>query len=335
MSLSNNEKAYITEKFVKWEPGRIRYWESLPNLNPADPTSEKNYQESLQKPALLMIHGYGAMLEHWRRTFAGLKGRYRLYAIDLLGFGGSDKPDGQRVRYSAALWAKQIYDFIKFKGETNIVVAGHSLGGMVALELARTYPELLAGLILVDSAGLPDQGQAETEARRNGAPASRSRINFGEVIYNMVKTPVVGETMAAVLTLPNQWAIRRFLEGNYYNKSKVTPQLVEQFLEPLRQAGTAGSYLAITRSFSDFQLALKPGDIKGPVKFIWGQYDRSMPPDNMLPRWKTLIPQAETYVVPDAGHCCMDERPDLVNPQIIQFMEQVAARPASTSPVSS
>ena len=326
MALTNNEKAYITEKFVNWQPGRIRYWESVPVSNLADPGSEQNAAESQQKPALIMIHGYAAMLEHWRRTFTGLKGRYRMYALDLLGFGGSAKPAGSQAQYSAALWAKEIYDFMQFKGLDRAVIAGHSLGGMVALEFARTHPEMVAGLILVDSAGLPDQGRAEQEAQQtNSRPGARRWINFGEITFNLIKTPVIGETMAALLTAPNEGLIRRFLENAYYNKSKVTPQLVEQFTDVLRQPGVAGSYLAVTRSFADFQLQIKPGQIKGPVLFIWGEYDRTMPPDNMLPRWKRLIPQSQAFRVPDAGHCPMDERPDLVNPQIMQFIDGVAA----------
>lgn len=326
MALSKSEQTYITEKFVNWQPGRIRYWESLPIANPDDPGSAQRAEESKAKPAILMLHGYGAMLDHWRRTFAGLKGRYRLYAMDLLGFGGSAKPNGREVKYSAGLWAKQVADFLKFKGETSAIIMGHSMGGMVSIQFELDHPEMVAGLILVDSAGLPDQGRAEQEARSaNANPDTRRRINFGELTYTLIKTPFVGETMATVLTSPNEWTVRRFLQGSYYNKSKVTPQLVEQFLTPLRDPGAAGSYLAITRSFSDFQLKFKPGDVKGPVLFIWGEYDRQMPPANMLPLWKRLIPQAETYTVTDAGHCPMDERPDLVNPRIMQFVEQVAA----------
>lgn len=325
MSLTNNEKAYISEKFVKWQPGRIHYWESIPTANPADPDAAQKVAESEQKPPLIMLHGYAAMLEHWRRTFAGLKGQYRLYALDLLGFGGSDKPNGSQVHYSASLWARQVYDFMQFKGMEKAVIAGHSLGGMVALQFARQHPEMVAGLILVDSAGLPDQGQAEQEARReNSRPGSRQWINFGDLTFNLIKAPLIGETMAAVLTLPNERLIRRFLEGAYWNQSKVTPQLVEQFTEPLRSGGASGSYLAVTRSFREFQLQLKPGEIKGPVLIIWGEYDRMMPPDQMLPRWLKLIPQAQTVRIPDAAHCPMDERPDLVNPPIMRFLDSLA-----------
>jgi pimeloyl-ACP methyl ester carboxylesterase len=64
---------------------------------------------------------------------------------------------------------------------------------------------------------------------------------------------------------------------------------------------------------------------------MWGQYDRSMPPDIMLPRWQKLIPQAETFIVTDSGHCPQDERPDILNPRLIQFVEQLVASKNSVS----
>jgi pimeloyl-ACP methyl ester carboxylesterase len=329
MALTNNEKMYITEKYLKWTHGNIRFWESLPYVNPDEPGSSTWVEESKNKPCILMIHGYGAMLEHYRRTFAGLKNRYRLYAIDLLGFGGSAKPSGSEVQYSAKLWAQQVYDFLRTKKEEKVILVGHSMGGMVSMQFKLLHPEMVAGLVLIDTAGLPDQGRAEQENYHRNV-----RINWGDITFNAIKTPGVGEAMAALLTIPNGWATRRFLEGAYYNKAKITPQLIEQFTAPLRQPGASASYLAVTRSFADFQLPIKPGDIEGPVLIIWGEHDRMMPPDRFIPRWTNLIPQAETYRVSEAAHCPQDERPDLVNPVIMRFVEKVAGNLPTTGRVA-
>jgi pimeloyl-ACP methyl ester carboxylesterase len=316
MSLRTDEKEYITERFVKWKPGGFfRFWESKPENDPADKDT----------PALVMIHGYGAVLEQWRYAFADFKGQYRLYALDLLGFGGSAKPNGRQVEYSAELWARQIYDFAKYKGEKKIFIAGNSLGGMVGLEFARNYPEMLAGLILIDTAGLPDQGKLEQETARKNS-RFRGKLDLGMLTFSMIQAPIVGETLARLVTLPpNDWAIRKSLENAYYDQRKVTPELIKDFITPLRSPGAADSYLAVTRSFTRFQLDLKPGDIKGPVSIIWGEFDRSMPPGVMIPRWKKLIPQAETFVVRNSGHCPMHESPEQVNPRMFDFMERVVA----------
>jgi pimeloyl-ACP methyl ester carboxylesterase len=312
--LTNEEKKYIADRYVNWRPGKIHYWESLPETFLDDPAQ---VEESKQKPALILLHGYAASVEHWRHTFAGLKGRYRMYALDMLGFGLSDKPNGNQVRYSAGLWAKQVYDFLKFKKEEKVVLVGHSMGGMTSIKFSLEHPEMVAGLILIDSSGLPDQGQAEMQGQNREGSSQ-----WGELLYSAIQAPLLGEAMAALLT-SNTWVARRSLEQSYYDKSKITPQLVEQFLAPLRSPGARDSYLAVTRNFADYQLPLKPGDIKAPTVLIWGEFDRTMPPPVMLPRWQKLLPQAGVYVVAKAGHCPQDERPDLVNPQIIQFVENL------------
>ena len=328
--LTNNEKMFITEHYAKWKPANFRYWEALPNPEFGNTNSETMAEEAANKPAIVMVHGYGASVEHFRRTFQGLKGRYRLYGLDLVGFGLSEKKSGNEVDYSPELWARQVNALLTFKGEERAIVVGHSIGGMVALRFSQLFPEKTVALALIDSAGLPDQGRAEQEAARK---QGRANIDFGNFIYNAIKTPFVGETLA--LLLVNPLPVRRSLENAYWNKQKITPQLVEQFAGPLRTQGARDLYLAITRHFADYQLPLKPGDVSVPTLILWGQYDASMPPATMLPRWQKIIPEAETFVVQDAGHCPQDERPDLVNPRLIQFIEKVTTpQEVFTTPTS-
>lgn len=318
--LNNNEKVYIEDKYVNWKPGKIHYWQSIPTFMPDNPSSEKLTEDSKSKPALVLIHGYAASVEHWRQTFAGLKNRYRIYGLDLLGFGQSDKPSGAQVNYTAGLWARQIYDFLRYKNEEKVVLCGHSMGGMASLEFCRQHPEMVAGLILVDASGLPDQGKAEMQGRNSRQESTL----VGELLYNMIKAPFLGEAMAAILT-SNRNIAERSLRQAYHNPAKVTPPLVEQFIAPLRSPGARDSYLAVTRNFANYQLPLKPGDITAKTLIIWGEYDKTMPPATMLPRWQKIIPQAKTFVAENAGHCPQDERPDLVNPQIMRFMETLDA----------
>lgn len=324
--LTNNERLFITEHFARWEPASFRYWQAIPSPELGNTNSEALAEAAKSKPAIVLIHGYGASVEHYRRTFNGLKGRYRIYGLDLVGFGLSEKKNGLQVKYSPELWARQVNDLLTFKGEKKVILVGHSLGGMVALRFSQLFPDKVEGLVLIDTAGLPDQGQAELEgARRQG----RRNVDVGSLLFNAIRTPGVGEAMALLLT--NQWSARRSLEDAYWDKRKVTSQLVEQFVEPLRTPGASASYLAITRNFSSYQLPIKPGEIKVPTLIIWGEHDKWMPAATMLPRWQKLIPQAEVYTVTGAAHCPQDERPDLVNPRLMQFVEKVTATPTANT----
>jgi pimeloyl-ACP methyl ester carboxylesterase len=314
--IKDSEKLYITEHYVGWKPGKFRYWEALPK-----PT-DAGYEASKDKPALVFIHGYAAMIEHWRYALAGLKGKYRMYALDLLGFGFSEKLSGDKVHYSADLWARQVRDLLIHKGEKKAILIGHSMGGMVGIQFSRNYPDMASGLVLVDSSGLPDQGQVEKEGMAQGK--RRGLIDFGELTYNAIKAPGLGE-LAAFAISATEWAVRSGLKQAYWDTNKVTPELVEQFRAPLRIPGGPQAYLAVTRNFAEYQLDLKPGDLSLPTFIIWGEHDRSMKPEIVLPRWQKLFPHAGVYVVKDAAHCPQDEKPEEVNTQIEQFVEKLVS----------
>ena len=70
------------------------------------PDHHSNYQP--EQPPILLIHGFGAALDQWRDNIPVLAEQHTVYAIDLLGFGGSEKPD---TRYSIALWVEQVFQF--------------------------------------------------------------------------------------------------------------------------------------------------------------------------------------------------------------------------------
>jgi len=87
------------------------------------------------RPPLLLVHGFGASTDHWRKNVAGLQENFEVWAIDLLGFGRSAKPD---LVYSGDLWRDQLHDFItEVIGQPTLVV-GNSLGGYACLSVPTT-----------------------------------------------------------------------------------------------------------------------------------------------------------------------------------------------------
>lgn len=87
-------------------------------------------ERSSQHPPLLLVHGFGASTDHWRKNIAELCNDFEVWAIDLLGFGRSAKPNWQ---YSGDLWRDQLYEFITEVIGRPAVLAGNSLGGYVCL----------------------------------------------------------------------------------------------------------------------------------------------------------------------------------------------------------
>ena len=92
-------------------------------------------------PPIVLVHGFGASAYHWRYNVAELAKKHRVFAVDLLGFGWSDKA---LVDYSQAVWSEQIGAFIKeVVDDGPVVLAGNSLGGYNSLATAARFPELV------------------------------------------------------------------------------------------------------------------------------------------------------------------------------------------------
>ena len=104
-----------------------------------------------QGPVILLIHGFVGSIEHWTTNIEALAKNHRVYALDMIGFGYTDKP--QNLEYNDELFVQFIKNFIDTLGLKKINLIGHSLGGAVCLGFAIKYPVLLSKLVLVSSAG--------------------------------------------------------------------------------------------------------------------------------------------------------------------------------------
>jgi len=102
-------------------------------------------------PPVVLIHGLASRGEDWASFLPTLTPRHRVYALDLLGYGGSDKP--KNVDYSIALETDVVRGFLDSLHITRADVVGVSMGGWIALKLAAEHPERVRKLVLIDSAG--------------------------------------------------------------------------------------------------------------------------------------------------------------------------------------
>ncbi|GIV92922.1 alpha/beta fold hydrolase [Chloroflexus aurantiacus] len=288
--INTTRKFEIREEYRSGPDGLMRVWMSSP----------------VQGLPVLLIHGYGALIEHWRPVMRAIAGEQTLYALDLYYFGYSARPAG---RPSRERWAAQAAALIRNTIGRPAVVVGHSMGGVVSAQLARAYPELVHALVLVNSSG------AQLQAR----PLS----TFDRFMLDAIGSPLIGEALAGVFG--NRWGVRQGLLSAYHRKECVTPELVELFSGPLRRYG-AGSYLKVSREFANLVLDLTPGDIKQPTLLIWGAEDRSIPPSHAEIIRQRMIPHAEIKIIPDSGHCPFDETPaaflDILLPWLRKVGEQ-------------
>ena len=125
------------------------------------------YYEAGKGSPVILIHGLGADSRHWAANIDPLSQNFRVIAIDMIGYGQSDKPV---IRYTAANFADYLRGFMQALKIPKSSLVGNSLGGWVSLDLAIRHPQMVDKLVLVDSAGLPPDRGFENAGRRTEEP---------------------------------------------------------------------------------------------------------------------------------------------------------------------
>ncbi|ONM22917.1 1-acylglycerol-3-phosphate O-acyltransferase [Zea mays] len=116
-------------------------------------------------PTLVMVHGYGASQGFFFRNFDALASRFRVIAIDQLGWGGSSRPDFtcKSTEETEAWFIDSFEEWRKAKNLSNFILLGHSFGGYVAAKYALKHPEHVQQLILVGPAGFSSETEHSSE----------------------------------------------------------------------------------------------------------------------------------------------------------------------------
>lgn len=253
-----------------------------------------------QRPPLLLIHGFGASTDHWRKVIAGLQSDFEVWAIDLLGFGRSAKPDWT---YGGDLWRDQLHDFITEQIGQPAVLAGNSLGGYASLCVGAQRPELAAGVILLNSAG------PFTEMQMTSKPDPLRQF-LGSIVQSVVLQPLPSFLIFQYVRQP--WFIRRTLESVYLDKTAVTDRLVEEIYRPSCDEGAARVFASVFRSPRGETVDVLLSQLARPLMLLWGEGDPWMDARSRGAKFRQYYPQLTEHYL-QAGHCPHDEVPDQVS----------------------
>ncbi len=228
---------------------------------------------------VLMIHGFGGDLLSWQFNQAALATDRRVVAIDLPGHGGSSKVVSDP---SAAGLAGMVASAMRALDLTKAHVVGQSLGGAIALALAKRHPELVASVTLVCPAGLGDE--------------------------------VSMDYIDGFLSAERPRAMRPVLEMLFADPAIVGREMIEDVLRAKRLDGAMDALRAISAAaFPGGKQARIDPNVAAKVQAIWGAEDRVLPPTHA-----TAV--ADHVVVPGAGHMVHIEKPDVVNARISAFI---------------
>lgn len=253
-----------------------------------------------QRPPLLLIHGFGASTDHWRKNVAGLSEHFEVWAIDLLGFGRSAKPDW---RYSGNLWRDQLHEFIEQVIGQPAVLVGNSLGGYASLCVAAQRPQSAAGVVLINSAGpfTDIQGTTKPDPMR-------------EVMGKFVQT-LFRQDWASFLLFQyvrQKSIIRRTLEQVYLDKSAVTEELIEDIYRPSCDPGAPRVFASVFRTPQGEKVDVLLKELGCPLLMLWGEADPWINARERGAKFRHYHPQLTEYYL-RAGHCPHDEIPEQVN----------------------
>jgi pimeloyl-ACP methyl ester carboxylesterase len=248
-----------------------------------------HYQEFGDKgrPTVLLIHGFISSVTAWRTSAPLLAEKgHHVVALDLLGFGYSEKPSW--FEYTITAQARIVSRFMNRLGIGRATVVGNSYGGAVAATLALDYPERVDKLVLVD-------------AVINDDPKNMP-------ILRLAALPGVGEALAPWLV--DSKAFWRFRMKNTLaraNHHLIDDTRVANVRRPLHSADAQHSLLATSRNWSADRISRDAQYIDQPTLIIWGEDDKVIPLENGY-KLRNDILHSRLVVLRDCGHIPQEER---------------------------
>lgn len=260
---------------------------------------------------LVLVHGFGASIGHWRNNIPVLAaGGYRVFALDLLGFGASAKPE---LDYSLELWQEMLADFWGEHIKEPAVFVGNSIGALLSLMMLADRPDISAGGVLINCAG-----------GLNHRPEELNPV-LGFVMGAFAKTvnsPVLGPFLFNRVRQKHR--IRNTLRQVYGNKEAITDELVELLYLPSCDAGAQKVFASILGAPAGPRPSELLPRVKQPLLVIWGA-DDPWTPIAGAKIYQDLAADGEQVQfasIPNTGHCPHDERPAEVNRLILDWLAE-------------
>jgi pimeloyl-ACP methyl ester carboxylesterase len=287
--------------FYSWKHGRVFY--------------KASGRESAGPP-LIFIHGVGAGAScfMWRKNFDELAKDFRVYALDLLGFGFSDKPSV--ASYSADLYVELITDFIREVAGYPANIVASSLGAAYSIRVADEHPELINAMILNAPAG------SDALNRRPGMA--------GAAFYGLLQSPVLGTSFYNVMA--SERSIRDYARDTlFYDHRRVTDRLVTNLYATSHQAGAQHAIAAFLSGYLNTDTQSPFARLTQPTVLVWGKQDTTTPLEKGL-SLRELNPRAKLEVFDYCRMMPEQEKPEEFNALVRStFLARSAAAGSETS----
>jgi pimeloyl-ACP methyl ester carboxylesterase len=250
-------------------------------------------------PLLVLLHGFGDSFMTWEGWVRELKTQFHIISVDFPGHGLTRAPQGSRLN------GEGLADFVDAFAATlalpKFAVAGNSMGGGAAWQLAVRHPQRVDALILVDAAGFA-----------NDTPPGKVPLAFKILRYP------IGRTILS--KIDNRPLIEEGLKTDVYDKSLITPALVDRFAEFQRAPGHRAILMSIDMGAPARPTAELVSSIKVPTLVLWGESDPLIEPA-AAKKFAAAIPGAKLITYPRVGHLPQIEIPQRSAADVAAFLK--------------
>jgi pimeloyl-ACP methyl ester carboxylesterase len=258
------------------------------------------YHRTGRGRTLVLIHGF--LLSHfaWRHVIPGLAAEHDVIAIDLPGFGESDRPTPADFRYDAAGYLDIVIGVLDALGLERATLVGHGMGGGIALHTAARQPDRVDRLVVVAPLAYPSRVPME-----------------GRVLL----VPFFGPAMFS--TFYTRGLVRRYMiKDIYLDPSLATDEWVDYIWERVNRPGGMEAAQAAIRFCADpSAISRNLRAVRAPTLIAWGERDILVPPAH-AERLEGDIAGSRTVLIPSCGHAPAEERPAELLRHVIQFLEE-------------
>jgi pimeloyl-ACP methyl ester carboxylesterase len=249
---------------------------------------------------IILLHGGNGSIEFWLYNIADLAQYHRVYAVDMVGAGKSDRPEAS---YSLGYQAGFLHDFMAALEINTATLIGNSMGGGVALEFTRLYPDRVDKLVLVASMG------------------------FGREISYRIRAITLFPAIL-MLVRPSRWMIPVMLKSNFYHSDRVPPEWIE--LRYIVFAIPGRDRVISNLGKSNFNLLGVRPEVYQPILdslphitqktlIIWGDSDRIIPVKHAYLA-AAKLPNNQLQIFPNCGHHPYLEYPEKFDRLVLEFL---------------
>ena len=253
---------------------------------------------------LLLVHGYGAGFWVWEKQVDILSHSYRVYALDLLGHGFSDRP---KIDYTPETYIHFLRDFMDGVGIERATLIGNSMGGGIAWAMAALFPERAKRLILINCVPPDVLKQVRNESFR--------------MLAAVKDIPLLSYF---VIASRNKNSIKAILKECVSDIRLITPEIVIRQYQLSRIRGTTWVLYSTLKNARDTSKMVDYfSRIHHPALLIWGERDLIFPV-SVGENLHQAIQGSKLFVIEKSGHIPMWETPEVANQAILDFLKQSA-----------